>query len=98
MLEAEGRLYSVFVGSVLMLCGSENWPVKKDDLIRIERNCSRMVKWMPNMRRKYKISAEDRRNGLRLNTIRKCLQNRRLRWFSNLERMEKSTWPIKSQA
>ena len=49
------------------------------------------------MRRKYKISAEDRRNGLRLNTIRKCLQNRRLRWFSNLERMEKSTWPIKSQ-
>ena len=97
MLKAERRLHSALVRSILMLCGSENWPVKKGDLIRIEINYYRMVKWMPNMRRKCKISAEDRRNGLRLNTIRKCLQNRSLRWFSNLERMEKSTWPVKSQ-
>ena len=37
MLEAERRLHSALVRSILMLCGSENWPVKKGNLIRIER-------------------------------------------------------------
>ena len=44
-LRPKGRLYSACVRSVT-LRGSENWPVKEEDVIRRERNDARMVRWM----------------------------------------------------
>ena len=41
-LGAKGRLYSACVHSV-MLYGSETWPVKEEDVIRLERNDAKMV-------------------------------------------------------
>ena len=35
-----------------------------------------------------KISSEELRNTLELNSMRECLQDRRLQWFGHLERME----------
>ena len=42
-LEAKGRLYSACVQSV-MLYGSETWPVKEENVIRLERNDVWMVR------------------------------------------------------
>ena len=37
LLEVKCRSYSAFVYSVT-LCGSETWPFKEDDAIRVEKN------------------------------------------------------------
>ena len=42
-LGTKGRLYSVCVRSV-MLHERKNWPVKKEDVIRLERNVAKMVR------------------------------------------------------
>ena len=42
-LEAKGRLYSAYVQSV-MLYGSETWPVKEENVIKLERNDVWMVR------------------------------------------------------
>ena len=43
-LEAKRTLYSACV--VWMFYGSETWSVKEDDVIKLERNEARMVRWM----------------------------------------------------
>ena len=43
LVEAKYRLYPVCVHSVI-LHGSETWPFKEEDVIRIERNGTKMVK------------------------------------------------------
>ena len=42
-----------------MLYGSETWPVKEKDLVKLERNDARMVRWMCNTGPKDKISPEE---------------------------------------
>ena len=44
-LVAKGRLYSACVGSI-MLYLSEVWSVKKEDLVKLERNDTRVVRWI----------------------------------------------------
>ena len=46
-LGAEGRLHSAGVHS-LMLYGSKTWPVKKEDMVKLERNDAWMVRWICN--------------------------------------------------
>ena len=48
-LGAEGRLYSAGVCS-LMLYGGKTWPVKKEDMVKLERNDAWMVRWICNAR------------------------------------------------
>ena len=42
-LKAKSRVYSACAHSV-MLYGSETWPVKEENLVRLERNDARMVR------------------------------------------------------
>ena len=56
-LGAKGRLYSGCVLSI-MLYGSETWPIKEEDVVRLERNDTRIVRLMFNVRPEEKISAE----------------------------------------
>ena len=48
-LRAEIRLYSECVRSV-MLYGSETWPIKEQDVMKLKMNDIRIVKWMCNVR------------------------------------------------
>ena len=52
---------------------------------------------MYNVRPEDKFSGVTRRNSLQLNTMRECLQNRRLHWFVHLEKLEESSWHSKCQ-
>ena len=50
---------------------------------------------MCNVRLDDKISAEELRTRLKLKSMSKCVQDRRLEWFGHLERMEESAWSSK---
>ena len=50
-LGAKCRLYSASVCNV-MLCGITTWPVKENEVIRLERNDKIMVRWICNILRK----------------------------------------------
>ena len=90
------RLYSAGVcGGTLY--GSETWPVKEKDVIRLERNDAWMVRWMCNIRPEDSISAEEFKTRLKMNSIRECLQFRRQQWFSYLEIIEESAWSSKDR-
>ena len=45
-------------------------------------NNARMIKCMCNVRPGDKISAEERRTGLKLKSMRDCLHDKRLQWSS----------------
>ena len=49
---------------------SETWSVKGDDVLRLERNDARVVRWMSNVKTEDRISVVKFRNRLQLNTIR----------------------------
>ena len=71
---------------------SETQPVKEKDVISLERNDEKMVWWMSDVRPGDKISAGKLKNRLKLNRMREYLGDRRLQWFSHLERTEENAW------
>lgn len=52
-----------------MLYGSETSPVKKKDVIRLERNTANMVRCMCNVRPEDRISDEELKTRVKLNGI-----------------------------
>ena len=70
--KAKGRLYSECLHSAV-LNGSTTWPIKEEDVIRLERNDLMILRWMCNVSFQDKISAEELRIRLKLKSIRECL-------------------------
>ena len=58
-----------------MLYGSETSPVKKKDVIRLERNTANMVRCMCNVRPEDRISDEELKTRVKLNGIWECLKD-----------------------
>ena len=87
----KGRLYQACV-RLAMLHGSETWPVRAEELQCMERNDMRMIRWMCNVSLKDRVSSEELRRRLRLESISTCLQNRRLSWFGHVERSPETSW------
>ena len=71
---------------------NETQLVKEKDVISLERNDEKMVWWMSDVRPGDKISAGKLKNRLKLNRMREYLGDRRLQWFSHLERTEENAW------
>ena len=76
-LGAKGRLYSAYVGSV-MLYGRGTWAVRGEDVIRPERKDARMVKWITNVRSEGSIFAEELRTRIKLTSMKGYFQDRGL--------------------
>ena len=57
-LGTKGRFYPECVCSI-MLFESETWPVKEEDMIKLERNNAKMVRLMCNVRPEDRISAKE---------------------------------------
>ena len=90
-LRTKGHVFEACVRSVV-LYGSETWPLKEDDLARLEQNDMRMVHCMCNVTLKDRKSSEELRDHLGLVAIRDCVQRGRLRWFGHVERMNNDNW------
>ena len=75
-LGAKGRLYSACVRSV-MLYGNVTWPVKEKDVIRLQRNDARMVRWKCSVRPEDSFSTDEPMARLKLKNMWECLLDRR---------------------
>ena len=74
-----------------MIYGSETSPVKEKEKIRLERNNSRTGRLMLSVGPKDRIFAEKLRIRQRSNRMRERLQDRRLQWYSFLEKWKRES-------
>ena len=85
-----GRLYNSCVRSS-MLHGSETWPVRKENVVALQRAEMRRVRWMCGI--KYKTDSQVRSwERLGIDDIALVLQQNRLRWYGHVLRREDDDW------
>ena len=75
-----GRLYSSCVRSS-MLHRSETWPVRKENVVTLQRAEMRMVRWMCGVKLKDRLPRKELRERLGIDDIALVLQKNRLRWY-----------------
>ena len=75
-----GRLYSSCVRSS-MLHGSETWPVRKENVVALQRAEMRMVWWMCGIKLIDRFPSKELRERLGIDDIALVLQQNRLRWY-----------------
>ena len=72
-LRSKGRMYQACVRSV-MLYASETWALREEDLVRLERNDMRMIRWMCGVTLRDRKSSEELRQRLGVESIRECIR------------------------
>jgi len=71
-----------------MLHGSENWPVRKENEVALQRAEMRMVRWMCGVKLQDRIGSKGLRERLRFEDIISVLQRNSLRWYGHVLRKE----------
>ena len=72
-----GRLYSSCVHE------SETWPVRKENLMALQRAEMRMVRWMCGVKLKDRLPSKELRERLGIDDIALVLQQNRLHWYGH---------------
>jgi len=90
-LTMRGRLYTSCVRSS-MLYGSETWPVRKENMVALQRAEMRMVRWMCGVELKDRLPNKELREGLGIDDIALVLQQNRLRWYEHVLRKDDDDW------
>src|SRR5260221_4232181 len=72
--------------SLLLLYGSETWPMKVDDMQRLVRTENNMVRWRSGVTLKDRRTSEVLRHGLGIESVERVVSRGRLRWFGHVER------------
>jgi len=75
-----GRLYSSCVRSS-MLRGRETWPVRKENMVALQRAEMRMVRWMCGIKLIDRFPSKELRERLGIDDIALVLQQNRLHWY-----------------
>ena len=86
-LKKKGSFYKACVRPVL-LNGSETWPVKEEDLVRLYRTEMSMMRWMTHATFKDRIPSKDLLTKFDLLPVRRVVQRNRLCWFGHVVRMD----------
>ena len=86
-----GRLYSSCVRSN-MLHGSETWPVRKENVVALQRAEMSMVRWMCGVKLKDRLPSKELRERLGVDDIALVLQQNRLRWYGHVLREDDDDW------
>ena len=87
-----GRLYSSCVRSS-MLHGSESWPIRKENMVALQRGEMRMVRWMCGIKLKDRLPSKELGERLGIDDIALVLQQNRLRWYGHVLRKEDNSRP-----
>ena len=82
-----GRLYSSCVRSSTVH-GSETWPVRKENVVALQRAEMRMVRWMCGVKLKDRLQSKELRERLGIDDIALVLQQNRLCWYGHVLRKE----------
>jgi len=75
-----------------MLHGSENWPVRKENEMALQRAEMRMVRWMCGVKLQDRVPSKELRGRLELEDIISVLQRNRLRWYGHVLQNEDNDW------
>jgi len=75
-----------------MLHGSETWPVRKENVVALQRAVMRMVRWMCGTKLKDRFPSKELRERLGIDDIAFVLQQNRLRWYGHVLRKEDDDW------
>ena len=78
-----GRLYSSCVRNS-MLHGSETWPVRKENVVALQRAEMRMVRWICGIKLKNRFRSKELRERLGIDDIALVLQQNRLHWYGHV--------------
>jgi hypothetical protein len=90
-LKVKGRVYNTCVRSTL-LYGSETWAVKAEQEQRLQRTEMQMVRWMCGSKLRDRVSSEELRNRLGIESVKVTIRRGRLRWRGHVERREDTNW------
>ena len=63
---------------------SETWPVRKENVVALQRAEMRMVRWMCGTKLKYRFPSKELRERLGIDDIALVLQQNRLRWYGHV--------------
>ena len=75
-----------------MLHESETWPVRKKNLVTLQRAEMRMVRWMCGVKLKDRLPSKELRERLGIDDIALVLQQNRLRWYGHVLRKDDDDW------
>ena len=75
-----------------MLHGSETWPVRKENVVALQRAEMRMIRWMCCVKLKDTLPSKELRERLDIDDIALVLQQNRLRWYGHLLQKEDDNW------
>ena len=75
-----------------MLHGSATWPVKKENVVSLQRAEMRMVGWMCGIKLKDSFPSKELRERLGIDDIALVLHQNRLRWYGHVLRKEDDDW------
>jgi len=67
-----------------MLHGSETWPVRKENMVALQRAEMRMVQWICGIKLKDRFPSKELRERLGIDDIALVLQQNRLRWYGHV--------------
>mgnify|MGYP001824797758 CR=1 FL=1 len=90
-LQVKGKIYKACVQSVLVYA-SETWPMRAEDLQRLERTERMMCRWMCGVTLKDKRHSTELYRRLGIVSVTDVVRRGRLRWFGHLERKKRSDW------
>jgi len=71
-----------------VLHGSETWPVRKENVVALQRAEMRMVKWMCGIKLKDRLPSKVLRERLGIDDIALVLQQNRRRWYGHVLRRD----------
>ena len=90
-LKLKGKIYRQCVQRV-MVYGSETWPVKVEDMQRLERTEKAMVRRMCGVSLKNRCRSEQLKERLGIEGVEEVVRRGRLRWFGHVERKGAEDW------
>ena len=90
-LKLKGKIYSTCVRSA-MVYGSETWPMKKEDLSRLERAERWMMRRMCGVTLRDRVSSRELYDRLGLDSVSSIVVRGRLRWFGHVQRRSETDW------
>jgi len=74
------------------LHGSETWPVRKENVVALQRAEMRMVGWMCGVKLKDRLPSKELGERLGVDDIALVLQQNRLRWYGHVLRKDDDDW------
>ena len=73
-------------------CMDVAWPVRKGNVVALQRAEMRLVRWMCGVKLKDRLPSKELREWLGIDDIALVLQQNRLRWYGHVLRKEDNDW------